>query len=57
VFIIAEIAVGVESALDGLWIAESGPVQADEARLDYEPAEHVEVGLGDGPQPDLGQVT
>jgi hypothetical protein len=54
--ILAEIAVGVESALDGLRVAGPGPVQADQAWLDHEAAEHAEVGLGDGPQPDLGLV-
>jgi hypothetical protein len=51
--VLAEIAVGVEPALDGARVAEPGPVQADQARLGDEAAEHAEVGLGDGPQPDL----
>ena len=55
--VLAEIAVDIESALDGLRIAEPGPVQAYQADLDREATEHVEVGLGDGPQPDLGRVT
>src|SRR5262249_62025724 len=39
-----EIAVGVESALDGLRVAEPGPVQADQAWLDHEAAEQPRAG-------------
>jgi hypothetical protein len=38
----------------GSW--KPDPVQADQAGLDHEAADHAEVGLGDRAQPDLGQV-